>query len=127
MGFPSPAQDYIEKSLSLDELCIRHPAATFFMRAGDDCMRAGIFKDAVLVIDRDITPTHGSVVIAVVDGHHAIRRLLLRPQPALERLDGYGQPIVIDIDADEGLVIFGVVTHVVNEMRKGVIDENPGI
>lgn len=88
MGFPSPAQDYVEKSLSLNELCILHPSATFFMRADSVCLRAGIFKGALLVIDCDVHTKHVIVVIAEIDGQLAIRRLQTSPCPALERLDG---------------------------------------
>lgn len=52
-GFPLPAQDYIERTLDLNELCIKHPAATFFVRAeGDSMIQAGIFSGDVLVVSR---------------------------------------------------------------------------
>jgi len=86
------------------------------MRSDGACIRAGIFKDAILVVDRSLKPVHGSVVVVQVDGVLAVRRLQTYPSPALERLDGYGQPEVIDIDADEEFNIFGVVTYVVNEL-----------
>lgn len=52
-GFPSPAEDYIEKTLDLNELCIEHPAATFFVRVqGESMIEAGILPNDVLVVDR---------------------------------------------------------------------------
>ena len=51
-GFPSPAQDYVEQTLDLNDLCIRHPAATYFVRAeGDSMIEVGIFSGDILVVD----------------------------------------------------------------------------
>ena len=62
-GFPSPAQDYTEKTLSLDELCVRTPAATFFVRASGTSMeKAGIHDGDVLVVDRSMPHTHGKLL-----------------------------------------------------------------
>ena len=54
-GFPSPAQDYVEQTLDLNELCIKRPAATFFVRVeGDSMIDAGIHPDDILVVDRSV-------------------------------------------------------------------------
>ncbi|MFO1419705.1 MAG: translesion error-prone DNA polymerase V autoproteolytic subunit [Candidatus Competibacteraceae bacterium] len=75
-GFPSPADDHIERRLSLDEHLIRHPESTFFVRVQGDALReAGIRDGDLLVVDRALPPTAGSVVVAVVDGEFALRRL----------------------------------------------------
>nr|WP_052163042.1 MULTISPECIES: S24 family peptidase [Pseudomonadaceae] len=67
-GFPSPAEDHIEATLSLDELCIRHPAATHLLRAAGDSMQgAGIFVGDVLMVDRSIEPHAGRIVVATDD------------------------------------------------------------
>ncbi len=55
MGFPSPAADYVESRLSLDEVLIQKPAATYYMRAGETIYRCGIMKDALLVIDSSLS------------------------------------------------------------------------
>ncbi len=68
-GFPSPADDYIEKTLDLNELLVQKPAATFFSRAqGNSMTGAGIFPNDILVVDRSIDPVSGKVVICAVDG-----------------------------------------------------------
>jgi DNA polymerase V len=65
-GFPSPAEDYIEKTLDLNELCIQHPAATFFVRVqGESMIDAGIFPDDVLVVDRSLHAQHGDIIIGL--------------------------------------------------------------
>lgn len=56
MGFPSPAADYVERSMSLDEKFIEHPASTYFMRAGQTYWREGIQNGALLVVDSSLTP-----------------------------------------------------------------------
>lgn len=127
MGFPSPAQDYVDAPLSLDELCIRRKAATYMMRADSTMLHAGIFKDAILVVDASQKAVHGSIVVAEVDGCRYIRRLHLYPQPGLERLDsGYIQLVDIqDDDTGGGVQIFGVVTFCVNDMCSGEFDDTP--
>ncbi|MXY64100.1 MAG: translesion error-prone DNA polymerase V autoproteolytic subunit [Gammaproteobacteria bacterium] len=68
-GFPSPADDYMDGKLDLNEHLIRHPAATFYCRVSGSSMEgAGIFDGDLLVVDRAVEPEHGSIVVAVVDG-----------------------------------------------------------
>jgi DNA polymerase V len=75
-GFPSPADDFIESYLDLNEHLIKHPAATFFVRAeGTSMINAGIHHGDMLVVDRSIEPTDGAIVIAVVNGELTVKRL----------------------------------------------------
>jgi DNA polymerase V len=75
-GFPSPADDYIESKLDLNDLLIPHPSSTFFTRVkGDSMVNAGIFNGDILVVDRSEQPGDGSVIIAVVDGEITVKRL----------------------------------------------------
>ena len=68
-GYPSPADDYLDGSLDLNQHLIKHPTATFFVRVAGESMReAGIHSGDVLIVDRSLTPSDGSVVIAVVNG-----------------------------------------------------------
>ena len=74
-GFPSPADDYKEKSLDLNEHLIKHPAATIFVRANDDSMiKAGIFTGDLLIVDKSLKPIDKKVVIVSCDGFMMIRR-----------------------------------------------------
>ena len=80
-GFPSPADDYVQQRISLDEQLIEHRESTFFMRVAGDSMRGlGIFDGDLLVVDRALPAIHGRVVIAVVDGEFTVKQLLLTPQ-----------------------------------------------
>ena len=111
-GFPSPAADYTEQSLDLNELCIRHPAATYFVRVqGDSMIEAGIFSGDVLIVDRSVTAKHGDIVIAGVFGELTVKKLELQPQLRLVPMNQQYAPIMID-HADE-LEIYGVVRHAV--------------
>lgn len=116
-GFPSPAEDYIEQSLDLNELCIKRPAATFFVRVqGDSMIDAGIYSDDMLVIDRSIPATHGDIVIAGLHGEFTVKELQLRPRPCLMPKNSAYSPI--DIPEGSELDIFGVVTHVIRSVRQ---------
>ncbi len=75
-GFPSPGDDQIEKVLDINDLVVRHPASTFFVRVEGDSMEgAGIFSSDVLVVDRSITPKDGHIVVAAVFGELVVKRL----------------------------------------------------
>jgi len=76
-GFPSPADDYVEQRLSLDEHLVQHRESTFFMRVAGDSMREkGIFDGDLLVVDRALAATDGSVVIAILDGEFTVKQLV---------------------------------------------------
>jgi len=116
-GFPSPATDYCERKLDLNELCIQKPAATYFVRAqGDSMIDAGIFPGDVLVIDRSIDASHGDIVIAAVNGELTVKLLETKPQTRLVPMNSQHAPIVIPEGTD--LEIFGVATNVIHSLRK---------
>lgn len=75
-GFPAPGDDQIEKVLDINDLVVKHPASTFFVRVeGDSMTGAGIFDNDVLVVDRSVTPRNGSIVVAAVYGELVVKRL----------------------------------------------------
>lgn len=116
-GFPSPAQDYVEQTLDLNELCIKRPAATFFVRVeGDSMTGAGIFADDILVVDRSIRAGQGDIVIASLNGELTVKELELKPRIRLIPRNPAYLPIEIQDGAE--LDIFGVVTNVVRNMRR---------
>lgn len=118
-GFPSPAEDYVEKTLDLNELCIQHPSATFFVRVqGESMTEAGIFPEDVLVVDRSLRAMHGDIVIASLESEMTVKQLHLLPPPIrlLPRNSGY-QPIIIE--GDMVMEVFGVVTNVVRSLKRG--------
>ncbi len=75
-GFPSPADDHIEKKLDLNELLIKNPSATFSVRvSGDSMVNSGINHNDILIVDRSVKATDGKIVIAVVEGELTVKRL----------------------------------------------------
>lgn len=75
-GFPVPADDFVDRSLDLNELVVKHPSATFFVRVQGNSMEgAGIFSGDVLVVDRSIVPADGAIVVAAVYGELTVKRL----------------------------------------------------
>jgi len=115
-GFPSPAEDHIEASLSLDELCIRHPAATFLLRAGGDSMQgAGIFNGDVLVVDRSVEPRTGMIVVATVSGSFTCKLLDIDGERPVLRAANPEYPDIHLGDGEE-LEIFGVVVAAVRRL-----------
>lgn len=114
-GFPSPAQDYIENSLDLNDLCIKHPSATYFVRCdGDSMIDAGIHQDDVLVVDRALQAKHGDIVIASIDGSFTVKRLETRPDVRLVAMNP-NYPNIIP-SAEQELEVFGVVTFVIHAL-----------
>lgn len=115
-GFPSPADDYIESTLDLNERCILHPHATFFVVAqGESMKEAGISSGDLLIVDRSVKAAHGHIVIAAINGELTVKRLytlggVVKLLPA--------NPDYSDIDITEGfdLIIWGVVKHVVKDL-----------
>lgn len=115
-GFPSPASDYCERKLDLNDLCVQNPAATYFVRAtGDSMIEAGIFPGDVLVVDRSINASHGDIVIVAVDGELTVKRLETKPTLRLMPMNPNYAPIDLSENAD--LEVFGVATTVVHSLR----------
>jgi DNA polymerase V len=109
-GFASPADDYLEGRLSLDALLIQNKESTFFVRAKGYSMKdAGIFDGDLLVVDKSLTPTSGNVIIAVVDGELAVRRLIKQGgQVSLQAANPEFAEILLKDEQE--LQVWGVVT-----------------
>ena len=115
-GFPSPAADYVEQRIDLNQLVIQHPSATYFVKAaGDSMIEAGIGDGDLLVVYSAITASHGDIVIAAVDGEFTVKRLQLRPSVQLVPMNSAYSSITLG--SEESLNVFGVVTHVVKAVR----------
>jgi len=113
-GFPSPADDYVEKTLDLNELLVQKPAATYFVRAeGESMLGAGIHPNDILIVDRSIEPVPGKIVICALNGELVVKRLKRR---AGQWVLGSENPAYRDIVLREEMdtVIWGVVTTVIH-------------
>ena len=115
-GFPSPAEDLGAKRVDLTAQLIKHPQATFLLRARGESMRdAGIFDGDVLIVDRAIRPRHGHVVIAVVDGDFVCKTLSMRLGRMKLKAANPGYPDVIPKEG-QTVEIWGVVTASIKTM-----------
>jgi len=113
-GFPSPADDYIEKTLDLNDLLIKKPAATFFVRAeGESMLGAGIHPNDILVVDRSIDPVIGKIVICALNGELTVKRLNSISDEIVLGAENPAYPDII-VPKDIDLVIWGVVTNVIH-------------
>lgn len=108
-GFPSPAADFVEERLSLDEHLIEHQEATFFIRVTGQSMTGfGIHDGDLLVVDRAINPADRSVIIAVIDGAFTVKQFCLIPEGVLLRSNGQTQGDIL-LAPEQEFSIWGVV------------------
>ena len=110
-GFPSPADDYLDRPLDFNALLIENPAATFAVRiAGESMTGAGLYPGDIAVVNRARAPVSGNVILALVDGDFTIKRY--RKRGAHIRLTAEN-PKFSDIVISEGATfeVWGVVTH----------------
>jgi len=114
-GFPSPADDYIEGRLSLDEHLVQHREATFFVRAkGNSMVGAGIFDGNLLVVDKSLVPSSGDIVIAVIDGELTVKRLIRRDGKVILKPEN-SRFKEIELRDGQELQVWGVVTSTVKK------------
>ena len=115
-GFPSPADDYLDKKLDLNELLIQHPAATFFVRVEGDSMReAGIHSGDTLIVDRALRPKDGQVVIAVLHGELTVKRIK-KMKNKIFLVPENKDFMPIEVPADASFEVWGVVTYVIHKL-----------
>lgn len=115
-GFPSPAEDYIETSIDLNRELIRHPFATFFVRAaGDSMVGAGIKPNATLVVDRAIETKSGDVVIARIGDEMCVKELLIDDEGRVFLVPKNDNYKPIEITADMDFEIWGKVVCSINK------------
>lgn len=115
-GFPSPADDYLEGRLDLNEYLVRNPSATFFLRVtGDSMIDAGIHSGDILIVDRSLTPRSGSIVIAAIDGELVVKRLKISKNKIF-LIPENRQYEPIEIKSEMNFEVWGVVTSVIHSL-----------
>lgn len=117
-GFPSPAQDYIDKKIDMNEHLIRNECATFIVKVGSLSMiNAGIDIDDELIVDRSLDAKHDDIVVALIDNDFTVKRLQIDFN---ERWLKAENPEFKDIHLKDGqqLIIWGVVTFILKKARK---------
>ncbi|MGN6438396.1 MAG: LexA family protein [Agriterribacter sp.] len=116
-GFPSPAMDYMEERIDLNEIIIKHPLATFIVEnVGDSMINAFIPPKAKLVVDRSITPKSGDIVLAVLNGEFTVKFLKKNDfkcwlVPANSKYQD------IEITGEMDMQVWGVVTSIITDTK----------
>ena len=109
-GFPSPAADHIEKHISLDELLdIRAPHVYLIHIDGHSMEGAGIYDGDLAVVDRSMTPVHGHIIVAAINGEPVCKRLNIRGNDIILTSENPKYPPRYILEGDE-LVVWGVIT-----------------
>ena len=115
-GFPSPAEDYIDCDLDLNEHLIQHPAATYFVRvSGSSMIGAGIHDGDLLIVDRSVEPRDGDVVIAALLGELTLKRIHKRGGKVMLIPDNDAYP-TIEVDQEAEFQVWGVCRHVIHSL-----------
>ena len=115
-GFPSPASDYVESNIDLNDWLIRNKLATYIVRVEGDSMSGEIHPEDRLIVDRSIEPRHKDVVVACVDGEMLVKRLIIEDGKYLLVAENPQYP-AIELNGDRELVIWGVATHSIHRLR----------
>ena len=115
-GFPSPAEDFKQERLSLDNELIKNKEATFFARvSGQSMIDAGLSDNDLLVIDRSLSPAHNKIAICFLDGEFTVKRLKVEKDEVwLQPENKNYKPIKITEEND--FVIWGIVTNVIKKV-----------
>ena len=115
-GFPAPSSDGVSTPLDLNELMIKHPAATFFVRiAGESMVGAGILPGDIAVVDRAIEATSGRIIIASLNGEFTLKRLIKKKNTLLLQAENPRFPEIV-ITPETDFQVWGVVTYVIHHV-----------
>ena len=115
-GFPSPARDFTEGTIDLNEELIPRPNSTFIVRSrGDSMIGSGIYPGDLLIVDRSLSPRNGSIIIAVLDGELSVKELKLNnDQVTLSSSNPNYSDVIVSEEMD--FTIWGVCTNVVHNL-----------
>ncbi len=114
-GFPSPADDYVELKLDLNQHLIKHPAATFYVRVkGNSMIDANIHEGDILIVDRALEAKNNDIIIGVLNGEFTVKRLKkTKSGIVLNPENTEFKPIKISSDAD--FQIWGVISYIIHK------------
>lgn len=116
-GFPSAADDYTENVLDLDELVVKNPEATFYVRVTGDSMKDACIEEGdILVVDRSLPATHNAIIVALLNGGFTVKRLYHKGQRLyLVPANRHFTPMRITDEME--FQVWGVVTYCIRKVR----------
>jgi DNA polymerase V len=116
-GFPSPADDFLEKRLNISDLLIKNPDATFYARVqGTSMQDAGIEDGDILIVDKSISPKNGDIAVCFLDGEFTVKRIQIKKNEIWLVPANKNYPTV-KISEDNDFIIWGIVTYTVKKHR----------
>ena len=115
-GFPSPAMDFMESSIDLNQVLVENPTATFYVQVeGNSMIDAGIHDKDLLVVDRSLEPRNNKIAICLLDGEFTVKRIRLENNELFLMPENPNyQPI--KITEENQLIIWGIVTYVIKKL-----------
>jgi DNA polymerase V len=114
-GFPSPAGDYEERELDINDLVMPHPTSSYFMRvSGDSMTGACIYHDDIIVIDRAITAANNRIVVARIGADFTLKRLQLMKNRKIFLKPENPKYTAIEVTSRDDFEVWGVVTWVLH-------------
>lgn len=115
-GFPSPADDFLDRKLDLNEYLIRNPSATFLVRVnGNSMVNAGICDGDILIVDRSVEAADGKIVIGVINGEFTVKRILKKGKKMFLKPENE-KFTPIEITEDMDFKIWGVVVYTIHKI-----------
>lgn len=115
-GFPSPADDWLEGYMDLNQLAIKNPDATYMLRVkGDSMVNTGITDGDILIVDCSLEAKHKDIVIACLDGEMTVKRLLMHANGQIELFAENDDYRPIPIKPNDDFSIWGVVKYALKQ------------
>ena len=116
-GFPSPAADFDESKISLDNVLVKNKEATFYAKAsGNSMIGAGIDDGDILVIDRSLEPRNNAIAVCLIDGEFTVKRIK-KDNDEVYLMPENTQYQPIKIEEENELIIWGIVTYAIKQMK----------
>jgi len=117
-GFPSPAEDFLESGLNLNEYLIQNSAATFCVKVkGDSMVGSRITTGDILIVDRSLSPQNQNVILAILNGNFIVKKLLISNNDFYLLSDNkYANQIKINSEME--FYVWGVVTYVIHKLSR---------
>ena len=117
-GFPSPADDYIEENIDLNEHLILNPFSTFFLKVcGESMINSGIYDKDLIIVDRSLIAKPGNIVIAMIDGEFTVKRLSKKDNRFYLKAENRNYPDLY-FNNDNNVQIWGVVIYSIHNLCK---------
>ncbi len=116
-GFPNAAETSEEVPLDLNELLIKHPASTFYMRVdGDSMHEMGIYSGDLIIVDKSLETRSGDVIVAFIDGEFTLKQFIKQNNRGVLKPANPNYPD-IEVGEENDFQIWGVVTHTIHSHR----------